>query len=100
LAVLFQLSSAGCRQFVIFGVTVIFGRSPFRLELSILLKAVKRREERARIHLECVAAKGPQVLRDSVTVQGLAAENRQDHQFQRALWDVQLIHWFSFSAPR
>jgi len=42
--------------------------------------------------MEVIVAESGQTLRDAVAVQRLARENRQDHQIECALRDVQLLH--------
>src|SRR5262245_54349019 len=100
LAMQFELSPAGGRQFVILGVPIVLARRPFTLHLAILLETVERREKRSRIHLERVVAQSGQFLGDSIAVHWLPAEDRQDHQIERALGNIQLFHGCSFRATR
>src|SRR5262245_17932948 len=89
---LFELPSPGSREAVVLGASVILSASPFRLQLAVLLQTVQRREQRSRIDPELILAEDGEPLRDAVAVHRLAREDRQDHQVERALGNVQLLH--------
>jgi hypothetical protein len=89
---LFELLPPRRGQSVVLGVTVVLGRLPLSLELSILFEPVERREQGSRIHLKMSPTQLRESLRDSVAVHRLAREDRQDHEVERALRNVELIH--------
>src|SRR5262245_36343430 len=88
----FELSSPRGRQAVVLGASVILSGSPFRLQLAVLLQTVQRREQRSRIDPELILAEDGESMRDSVAVHRLAREDRQNHQIERALGNIQLLH--------
>src|SRR5204863_9544316 len=91
LSMLFELPSPRGRQAVVFGASVILSGSPIRLQLAVLLQTVQRREQRSRIDPELILAQDGKSLRDAVAVHRLAREDRQNHQVERALGNVQFF---------
>src|SRR5262245_12391029 len=89
---LLELPSSRGRKAVVLGASVVLSGSPFRLQLAVLFQTVQRREQRSRIDAELILAEDIQSLRDAVAVHRLARENRQDHQVERALGNVELLH--------
>src|SRR4029453_8122610 len=92
LPILFELLSARGRQLVVLRVTIVLARAPLGLELAVLLQGIERREERARIDLKTVVTERRESLRDPITVHGFSREDREDHEIQRALRNVQSSH--------
>src|SRR4029453_16841212 len=91
-------------QAVVLRLAIVVRRAPFGFQLAVLLEAVERRKERTRIHLKTVVAERGEAQRDAVAMHGLAGEDGQDHQIERALRDVQLLHLslsdrLSFRSP-
>src|SRR5262245_31621742 len=87
-----ELATSGGREPVILGAAAVLGGPPLRLELAVFLQAVERREQRSGIDLKVIVAEGGEPLRDAVAVQRLTSQDRENHQIERALGDVQLLH--------
>src|SRR5207237_317934 len=66
---------------------------------AVLLETVQRREQRSRIDAELIATKYGESLRDPVTVHRLASEHRENHQIERALGNVELLHIAPLGNP-
>ena len=49
---LFEVAAAGGRQTVVLGAAIVLGGPPFRLQLTVLLQTVQRREQRPGIDVE------------------------------------------------
>src|SRR5262245_45825217 len=87
-----EFATSGGREPVILGAAAVLGRPPLRLELAVFLQTVERREQRSRIDLKVIVAEDRESLRDAIAVQRLTGEDRQDHQVERALGNIQLLH--------
>src|SRR5262245_42970711 len=97
---LLELTSAGSGKAVVLGAPVVLGGAPLGLELAVLLQPREGWEQRSRVDLEVVATERCQPLRDPIAVHRLAGEDRQDHQIQRSLRDIELLHAHSFRPTR
>ena len=68
-------------------------RSPaVGLQLAVLLQRVQGGEQRTRIDMELIVTERGEPLRDAVAVHRLASGNRQNHQVERALGNIELLH--------
>src|SRR6185436_1062588 len=70
---------------------VVFTRPPFGLQLAVLLEAIERRKERARVDAEVVVAEDGEALRDAVPVQRFARQDGENHEVERSLGNVELL---------
>src|SRR4029079_1280375 len=77
---------------VVLRLAIVVRGSPLGFQLAVLLEAIERWKERARVDLEIVVAERRQALSDAVAVQRLPGENREDHQIERALRDIEFFH--------
>src|SRR5262249_46046904 len=87
----FELPPAGGGEAVVLGAPAVFGIAPFGLQLAVPLPPVERRKQGSRIDLEVGAAEGLKPLRDPIPVDRLTGEDREDHQVERTLRDVELV---------
>ena len=89
---MFKLPPTSSRETVVLGPAIVLRGPPLRLQLAVLLQTVQRGKERPWIDVELIVTEDRKPLRDAVPVHRLAREDRQDHQVEGALGDVQLLH--------
>src|ERR1700750_1252043 len=89
---LLELFPTGGRDLVILSGPVVLRGLPLRLQLAVLLEAIQRWKQRSGIHLELSVTQHRESLRDPVAVHRLTREDGENHQIERALRDVELVH--------